>query len=56
MLVDLTLEVTAEMVAAANSNLKRSFSGHLGTHFDIMDKRGLPLINFTKMVQKAKGC
>ena len=38
MLVDLTLEVTAEMVAIANSNLKRSFSGHLGTHFDIMNK------------------
>ena len=38
MFVDLTLEVSKEMWQAATTNLARSFSGHIGTHFDIENK------------------
>jgi kynurenine formamidase len=38
MFIDLTLLVTPEMVDAAHSNEQKSFSGHLGTHFDVMTK------------------
>lgn len=38
MLIDITLLVTPEMIDAAHGNEKKSFSGHLGTHFDVMNK------------------
>lgn len=38
MLIDLTLKVTPKMVVDAQGNETKSFVGHLGTHFDVMDK------------------
>lgn len=38
MLIDITLKVTPEMAAEAQSNEKKSLVGHLGTHFDVMNK------------------
>ncbi len=38
MLVDITLKMSPEMVADAQENQKRPFGGHIGTHFDVMDK------------------
>ena len=38
MLLDLTLEVTPKMKKDARDNEKKTFTGHLGTHFDVMDK------------------
>jgi len=38
MLVDLTLKITPQMVTDAQGNEKMSFAGHLGTHFDVMNK------------------
>ena len=38
MLYDLTLRITREMRTTAEGNEKKSLSGHLGTHFDVMDK------------------
>lgn len=38
MLIDLTLRVTPELRQDAEKNEKMVFSGHLGTHFDVMDK------------------
>ncbi len=38
MLIDITLLVTPEMVENAHGNEQKSFSGHLGTHFDVMNK------------------
>lgn len=38
MLIDITLKITSEMVANAKSNEKKVISGHLGTHFDVMNK------------------
>ena len=38
MLLDLTLEVTPKMKKDARENEKKAFTGHLGTHFDVMDK------------------
>ena len=38
MLVDLTLRITPKMVAAAQGNEKKALVGHIGTHFDVMDK------------------
>lgn len=38
MLVDITLEVTPKMRADAQNNEKKALSGHLGTHFDVMDQ------------------
>ena len=38
MLKDLTLKVTPGMARDAQGNEKRVLSGHLGTHFDVMDK------------------
>ena len=38
MLIDITLKVTPRMVADAQGNEKKAFEGHLGTHFDVMDK------------------
>ena len=38
MLVDLTLKITPKMTTDAQGNLKKAFTGHLGTHFDVMNK------------------
>ncbi len=38
MLIDITLKITAEMIAEANANKNKALAGHLGTHFDVMDK------------------
>ena len=38
MLLDITLPVTAEMMGKAWKNTAKSLVGHLGTHFDVMDK------------------
>lgn len=38
MLYDLTLKITREMRITAEGNEKKALSGHLGTHFDVMDK------------------
>ncbi len=44
MLIDITLKITPKMIAEAG--YERSLSGHLGTHFDVMNKE-FPL-EFTK--------
>lgn len=38
MVIDLTLRVTPAMIADAEGNEKKTLTGHLGTHFDVMDK------------------
>ncbi len=38
MLIDITLKVTPKMVEDANASENRSLTGHLGTHFDVMNK------------------
>lgn len=38
MLIDLTLKVTPETRRDAQGNETKALSGHLGTHFDVMDK------------------
>lgn len=38
MLVDITLKITSDMVLSAQKNEKMALIGHLGTHFDVMDK------------------
>ena len=38
MLLDITLQVTQSMLDTAWSNTAQSLTGHLGTHFDVMDK------------------
>lgn len=38
MLIDITLKITPEMIKAAQSEEKKSLAGHIGTHFDVMDK------------------
>ena len=45
MLIDITLRVTPEMLSTAWENTAKSLVGHLGTHFDVMDKE-FPL-NYT---------
>lgn len=42
MMLDITLPVTPEMLGTAWENTAKSLVGHLGTHFDVMDK-GFPL-------------
>jgi len=42
MKLDLTLPLTPEMVRNAPGNEQKSLTGHLGTHFDVMD-RAFPL-------------
>ncbi|HWR23325.1 MAG TPA: cyclase family protein [Feifaniaceae bacterium] len=44
MLIDITLQLTPEMIAEAG--VERSMGGHIGTHFDVMNKE-FPL-EFTK--------
>lgn len=46
MLIDITLKITPKMVTDAQGNEKKAFVGHLGTHFDVMDKE-FPL-NYTE--------
>lgn len=38
MLLDITLKITPQMVKNAPENANRSLLGHLGTHFDVMNK------------------
>ncbi|MCG9478690.1 MAG: cyclase family protein [Actinomycetia bacterium] len=38
MLIDITLKVTPEMMDHTHKNEKKSFDGHMGTHFDVMDQ------------------
>ncbi|MBQ9160270.1 MAG: hypothetical protein IJ122_02960 [Methanobrevibacter sp.] len=38
MLVDITLKVTSELRKTASKNLDLALVGHIGTHFDVMDK------------------
>ena len=38
MLIDITLCVTPEMMGTAQKNTAKSLVGHMGTHFDVMDK------------------
>ncbi len=44
MLVDITLKITPKMVTDAQGNEKKALVGHLGTHFDVMNKE-FPLEN-----------
>lgn len=36
--IDLTLKITPKMVTDAQGNEKKALVGHLGTHFDVMNK------------------
>jgi len=38
MLIDITLKITPKMVSDAQGNEKKALVGHLGTHFDVMNK------------------
>lgn len=38
MVIDLTLKITPKMVTDAQGNEKKALTGHLGTHFDVMNK------------------
>ena len=38
MLIDITLKITPDMIKDAHGNEKKSLSGHMGTHFDVMNK------------------
>ena len=38
MLIDITLKITPKMVTDAQGNQKKELIGHLGTHFDVMNK------------------
>ncbi len=38
MKVDITLKITPKMVTDAQGNEKKALQGHLGTHFDVMNK------------------
>lgn len=38
MLVDIALKVTPKMTKDAQGNLKKAMTGHLGTHFDVMNQ------------------
>ncbi|MGC4017811.1 MAG: cyclase family protein [Muricomes sp.] len=38
MFIDLTVLITPEMIADAQGNEKKALAGHLGTHFDVMNK------------------
>ena len=38
MLIDITLKITPKMTKDAQGNLKKALVGHLGTHFDVMNK------------------
>lgn len=36
--IDITTTVSSELLARAHKNLELAFNGHVGTHFDVMDK------------------
>ncbi len=38
MLIDITLKITPEMLRDAQNNENKALMGHLGTHFDVMNK------------------
>lgn len=38
MKIDITLKITPKLVTDAQGNEKKALSGHLGTHFDVMNK------------------
>ena len=38
MLIDITLKITPKMAKDAQGNEKKALVGHLGTHFDVMNK------------------
>lgn len=38
MKIDITLQITPKMVTDAQGNEKKALVGHLGTHFDVMNK------------------
>lgn len=38
MLIDITLKITPAMAANAQENERKALAGHLGTHFDVMNK------------------
>ena len=38
MMIDITLSVTPKMQDTASENTAKSLIGHMGTHFDVMDK------------------
>lgn len=38
MKIDITLRVTPKMTEDAQGNLRKAMTGHLGTHFDVMNK------------------
>lgn len=38
MKIDITLKITPEMLIDAQKNEKKDLTGHLGTHFDVMNK------------------
>lgn len=38
MLIDLTVLITPNMILDAQGNEKKALTGHLGTHFDVMNK------------------
>lgn len=38
MFYDLTLKVTPQLIQDANGNERKSLVGHIGTHFDVMNK------------------
>lgn len=38
MRIDITLPITVEMLNEAKENTNKALEGHLGTHFDVMDK------------------
>lgn len=38
MFIDITLKITPKIIADAQGNEKKTLVGHLGTHFDVMNK------------------
>lgn len=38
MLIDITLKITPEIIKASQNQTDKSLAGHIGTHFDVMDK------------------
>lgn len=38
-MIDITTSVSADLLAQAQRNLELAFNGHVGTHFDVMDKK-----------------
>ena len=38
MLIDITVMITPKMMSDAQGNEKKTLAGHLGTHFDVMNK------------------